>query len=211
MTVCIFGASGKTGQHLVKQALEHEYSVIAVARQASAIQQSSPTMSTIEADVLVPDSLAFLAKLTDKDHVVVALGSKELKGNVVRSEGMKNIIEALQKAGIKPRLSVISAAGVHESAKQLGLFSKIIAKLMLGSVMREHALQETIVENSGLPFTIFRPSGLVDKNASKRFQIVTEEVLKPTTIERAALANGIIGSLKTTDWVGQKLTLTRRP
>lgn len=124
---------------------------------------------------------------------------------------MQNTVEALKQAGIKPRVSLISAAGTNESWSQLDWISKAFAKILLPAVMREHEEQEQHLIDSGLPYTIFRASGLVDKKPNDRFQIVTEGKMKPATIERLALANCILGGLSSDEWLNQKLTITGQP
>ncbi len=211
MKICVFGASGKTGHQIVNLAVQQQHEVIAVARNAGSVGQLSPLITPVAADVLSPESLSFLTDYQDIDHIIIALGSKALRGDPVRSRGTQNIVEALKQAGIKPRVSLISAAGTHESWSQLDWISKAFAKILLPAVMREHEEQEQHLIDSGLPFTIFRASGLVDKKPNDRFQIITEGKMKPATIERFALANCIVGGLSSDEWLNQKLTVTGRP
>ena len=206
--ICVFGASGKTGKHLVEMALAQGSEVLAVARQVSSISARGPSVTAIAADVLVADSLAFLQGHKHIDHVIVALGSKALKADPVRTEGTLNILAALKQAGLAPRVSLISAAGCHQSWQQLTWVSKLFAKLLLPAVMREHEAQEQALINSGLPYTIFRPSGLVDKKANLSFQLINSGKMKPATIERTALASCILSGLDNDTWVNKALTVT---
>jgi len=52
MNVVIFGATGKIGKELVKQALENDFNVTAVTRSASKVEVQHPRLRIKEGDVL---------------------------------------------------------------------------------------------------------------------------------------------------------------
>jgi len=208
LKICVFGASGKTGQRLVELAIAQGHTVIAVARKPESIKLRSSAITTITADVLSAESLTFLHEHKDIDHVIVALGSKALKGDPVRSQGTANILTALKQAGVTPRISLVSAAGTHESWDQLNWISKLFAKILLPAVMSEHEAQEQTLIDSGLPYTIFRAAGLVDKKANGDYQIVKAGKMSPSTIERSALAACMLKGLSDDSGRNKALTVT---
>lgn len=52
MKILVFGASGKTGKHVVEQALEAGHSVTAFVRDPTKLPSSHPNLRLIQADVL---------------------------------------------------------------------------------------------------------------------------------------------------------------
>ncbi len=204
----ILGASGKTGRHLVQQALDAGHTVTAVVRDPDAFPPRHERLTVLQADVTNGPSLRVLRAGPEVDHLVVALGSRELWGNTVRSEGTAHGVGVFAHGDARPRVWVISAAGVGDSWEQLGVVGKLFARLLLPSVMKEHARQEEVVRASGLPFTILRASGLADGDAPGGYQVVERGKLPRTSIERAALATCLLDHLDDEAWLGRALTVT---
>lgn len=58
MRIAVIGAAGRTGRHVVEQALSREHHVVAVARRPEAIAMEHRGVTKVAADVLGTDSLA---------------------------------------------------------------------------------------------------------------------------------------------------------
>lgn len=208
MNICIVGASGKTGQLIAQQALKAEHKVIGLARHLDCFN-GNDKVTALTCDVCDINSLKNIKhQLEQVEHFIIALGSKDLWGNTSRSVGTANIIEVAKTLHHKPQIWVISAAGVLESWQQLGFVSKLFAKLLLPSVMKEHEVQELSVMHSDLPYTILRASGLSDKQSGQGSQIVSTGKLPTSTIERIAIADCIIDNLNNEDWINQAKIIT---
>ena len=74
--------------------------------------------------------------------------------------------------------------------------------------MSEHEAQEQTLIDSGLPYTIFRAAGLVDKKANGDYQIVKAGKMSPSTIERSALAACMLKGLSDDSGRNKALTVT---
>jgi len=209
MKLCIFGVTGKTGSIITEHALKAGHTVIAPVRNPDVLKIQHNQLQAIKCDVLSEGDLSFIAQQGDIEHFIIALGTKDLWGNTVRSDGTKHIVEAINSANpCSSKVTVISAIGVAESWSQLGIINKLFAKLLLPSVMKEHALQEQAVKQSGLPYTIFRASGLGNKSEDYKYTIVESGKLQNSKISRYALAVCILDNLNNKEWLNCAKSVT---
>jgi uncharacterized protein YbjT (DUF2867 family) len=160
MKLIIFGSTGSVGQHVVEQALEQGHHVTAFSRNPAALAYSHANLSTITGDVFDPQSVA--AAIQGHDAVLVSLGSLKWK-NKVRSVGTRNIVQGMQQHGVK-RLICQTTLGVGDSEGNLNFYWKyIMFGLLLRPFYKDHIIQEGIVKNSGLDWTIVRPGSFTDE------------------------------------------------
>jgi uncharacterized protein YbjT (DUF2867 family) len=116
MKIAVVGATGRTGQQVVEQALARGDDVIAVARHPETLPQGGPGMISAVADVL--DRAALAGALAGADAVVSAAGiGASRQPTAVYSEGTANILRAMDAHGIS-KLAVISAVPAGPRAEQ---------------------------------------------------------------------------------------------
>ena len=138
MKIIIFGATGSIGRQVVSQALEQGHIVTAFARHADKVGIQHQNLSLASGDVMDPVSVERV--LAGQDAVLVSIGAGR-KGQV-RSEGTRNIINAMKKAGVR-RLICQSSLGVGDSRANLNAFWKyIMFGLLLRPAYADHTLQE---------------------------------------------------------------------
>ena len=110
MRLAIIGATGGTGQELVKQALASGHSVKVLVRSPEKVTVKHDRLEVVKTD-LFNESAAMLAeKLEGSEVVLSALGNRTLGITQLYSEGTKQLVAAVQHARIK-RLLVISSIG----------------------------------------------------------------------------------------------------
>ena len=168
--VCILGGTGLTGSAIIRKALNDGVEVLALVRNPNNLDLSDEKLTITRSEITEFESADVLQEISKCDHVVIALGSKKLWGDTIRSEGTKNILNALKKADHKPRIWCISAAGVGDSMSQLSLMNRMLIFTLLNRVINEHNLQEQIIIESGLPYTILRPTGLTSRPETGKYQ-----------------------------------------
>lgn len=158
MRIAVFGATGTVGRHIVEQALARGYEVTALTRDAGRITRTHERLRIVEGDVLDPGAVE--RAVSGQDAVLVALGNGR-KG-VVRAEGTRTIIEAMNRTGVK-RLICQSTLGAGDSRPNLNFVWKyLMFGLLLRPAYADHQQQETYVRASGLDWTIVRPSAFTD-------------------------------------------------
>lgn len=166
MNVIVFGATGSVGRHLVAQALQQDHRVTAFARHADSLEIEHDKLIKLAGDVL--DPAAVEAALAGQDAVMITLGAGRKGG--VRAQGTRNIVAAMQRRGLG-RLICQSTLGAGDSRQQLNFFWKrIMFGLLLRPAYLDHQLQEALVRESGLDWTIVRPAAFTDGPLSANYR-----------------------------------------
>jgi putative NADH-flavin reductase len=162
MKLVIFGSTGSIGHQLVAQALEQGHTVTAFARNPAKIEIEHVNLTAVQGDVL--DSESVKKAVDGQDAVLCSLGAGA--NGTIRSEGTRNIVRAMEKAGIS-RFICLSTLGVGNSRANLNLFWKhIMFGLLLRRAYADHISQEDYIKESLLDWTIVRPGAFTDGNCT---------------------------------------------
>ncbi|TGE21864.1 SDR family oxidoreductase [Hymenobacter aquaticus] len=209
MKILVFGASGATGRQLVQQALDQQFSVTAFVRDPAKLPLKHPNLRVVQGDVLRPDTLE--KAVPGHDAVLLALGvKKNQSGDTTLSDGTQNIIESMQRHGVR-RLICESSLGVGSSKNESGfLFGKIIAPLFLKHIMADKERQEALVQHSGLEWTIVRPAGLTNGKATGGYKIALSfaNAKIKGRVARADVAQFMLQQLSTDAFVGRAVGIS---
>jgi len=205
MKLAIFGASGKTGIELVKQALEKDHAVTALVRDPSRLSIQHDQLDLSTGDVLNPENVSDVVQ--GQDAVVCVLGSSDLKKTTIRSQGTVNIIQAMKQHGLQ-RFIVVSAMGTGDSWDTLSAANKFFYATVLKSSREDHEAQEAAVKESGLDWTIIRPSGLTGEQKTGEYEVGEGIPAKTSRIARADVADLILKELEQDAFVGKAVTIT---
>jgi putative NADH-flavin reductase len=208
--ICVLGATGQTGGAIVNEALNNGVQVLALVRNPSKMTVEHDLLTVVKAEVTDFGSADILPRIAECDHVVIALGSKKLWGDSIRSEGTKHMLDAATRSGNNPRIWCISASGVGDSLDQLNLMNRMLIFTLLNRVMKDHAIQEQAIINGGLPYTILRPTGLTNESATGKYELVSEGKLKTSQISRADIAHCIVANLDQDDLLNKAICITKR-
>ncbi|WP_069164785.1 NAD(P)-dependent oxidoreductase [Nocardia altamirensis] len=199
MKIAVFGATSTVGRLVVEQALAEGHEVTAFTRSAASIGQRHERLHVVEGDVL--DTHSVERAVTGQDAVLVSLGAGR-KG-VIRAEGTRAVIEAMNRAGVK-RLIVQTTLGVGDSKPNLNFVWKY---LMFGMLLRaayaDHELQEVYVQASDLDWTIVRPSAFTDGPRTRAFRrgFPGDEKGLSLKISRADIADFMLEQLNDTTYL----------
>jgi putative NADH-flavin reductase len=156
MNLVVFGASGGTGQEIIKQALEQGHEVTAFVRDPKKLQIKDSRLHIIEGDAL-KDQPTIAVAIAAKDAIICALGvANSLRSAGLIAGGLAAIVPAAKKHGVR-RLILISAFGVGESSRNAPLVPRLMYRLLLGDIYRDKKAGEDIVKVSGLDWTILHP------------------------------------------------------
>lgn len=154
MNLLIFGASGKTGHELVRQALELGHHVTAFVRTPSKLKLSHTRLKVDQGDVGNYPAVAEAVK--GHDAVLSALGaSSPFRYDRAVVDGMKNIVRAMEQEGVR-RLIYLSAINVRGSRKHAGLILRVVATTLLRTETKGHEAREHIIAASRLDWTMVR-------------------------------------------------------
>ena len=202
MRVIVFGATGKTGRHVSRLALDRGHEVTAFGRSADRLDPE-PGLSASKGDVLEPGAVA--TAVEGHDGAIVCLGSTGLRDSTTLAAGTANIVAAVDNHGVG-RLVVLSAAGVGDSWSQIPWSSRLAFRTMLRNILADHRAQEAVVEGSKADWTIVRSAVLTDKPATGA---VTATKTGPTKrISRTDVAGYLVDQLTDASLARQAISVT---
>lgn len=203
MKLVIFGATGSIGRQVVEQALAQGYTVTAFARNLAKLNMQHPNLKLVQGDVR--EHLTVYQAVQGQDAVVCVLGSGQKLTGTVRSEGTRQIIHAMQQAGVH-RLICQSTLGAGDSWGNLNFYWKtVMFGFLLRNVFADHQRQEAAVKQSQLDWTIVRPSAFIDglHTGQYRAGFPSTDQTTQLKISRADVADFIIKQLGSDTYLHQ--------
>lgn len=167
MKLLVFGSTGGTGRWIVEQALSQGHDVAAFVRSPEKLGISNASVEVIRGDVMEADSVEVAVQ--GREAVLSALGAG-FRRSTLRTEGTRNIVRAMEKAGVR-RLVSQSSLGVGDSRDLLPFHYKYgIVPLLLRHAFADHEGQEAVIRGSGLDWTIVRPGNLTDDGRTEEYR-----------------------------------------
>ena len=201
MKIAVVGSTGGSGREIVKQALAAGHDVTAFARSPEKLGDIHNDRLTIsKGDVHNYNDVE--VAILGQDAVLCALGNPTLKPDKTTSEGTRNIVRAMTEHGVR-RFICETSLGVGDSREQAGFFfSKIIIPTLLKNAIADKEIQEQIIRESGLDWTIIRPGGLTDGERTGNYRAGLDRDISGR-ISRADVADFMLRQLESDEFIGK--------
>jgi putative NADH-flavin reductase len=204
MKILIYGATGSTGQELVKRALALGHHVTAFVRNPQKLDIHSSNLTIVRGEL---DDQQLITQTTEgQDAVLSALGSSSMfKYDKAVVTGVKTIVNAMERKKVG-RFIYLSFAGVSESRNKAGFVIKYIAPMLLSTEIARHEDAEKAIKKSTLNWTIVRPPTLTNGRPAVHFR-AGENIYKRGligSISRADVADFMIRQLTDESFVRKK-------
>lgn len=188
MRVLVVGAHHGVGAHVVRIARERGMDV-----------------TPFDGDVL--DAEAVARAVGGQEAVISTLGPRKGSAPDLCSRGTRNIVSAMEATGVD-RLVQVTGAMIGHPRKKLGLLYRGILALVPKEQIEDRRLQERIVVDSGLDWTLVRPTRLTDEPPRGRWRDADDaHVGALAHIARADVAEALVRALERDDAVGCAWTL----
>lgn len=203
MKVILFGATGKTGELVVQQALEAGLEITAFVRNPQKMKTSHPLLHVIEGDAL--DRNAVSNAMEGQNAVISCLGSNTgLKKSTVLGEMGTNIVHAMKEKNVS-RIVYLASAGIDKEIP--GVSGKLVMKL-LGKVLADHRTAVDAIKANQLDWTIARPMSLNDGPLIGSYREDFKGVPKNgRAISRADVAHFLLRSLEDQKYSKQSVAI----
>jgi uncharacterized protein YbjT (DUF2867 family) len=207
----VFGAAGRTGQHLVQLAANAKHEVTAFVRTPSKLGPVPEGVKVVQGDAR--DAKAVEDAMAGQEGALIAVGGADRKQTTIREDTVRNVIAGMKKHGGK-RIAFLSASGVGDSlaqAKKLSfLYGSILIPLLLKHPFADAVKAEDLLKASGLEWVSVRAVGLTNGPPKRDVTAITDgstEGLK-ITIPRADVARFMLISMTDDRYVGKAPTLS---
>jgi putative NADH-flavin reductase len=200
MKLVVIGATGRSGRRLVDRAVEAGHTVTAFAPEPAKLGDQSERLITLAGDVL--DAGAVKEAIMGSEAVVSALGVAKRTTTTLFSDGIRNIVAAMDASGVR-RLVCVSAAGLA-IGPHLGLPRQLFAEFVIERIMRnvylDLARMEDEVALSDLDYTVVRAGRLTEGPYTGTYRTaVNASIRRPGPLSRADLAGYVLGHLGAQD------------
>jgi putative NADH-flavin reductase len=201
-TVALFGATGRTGGHVLALLLARGDRVRALVRDPSRLS-SAPGLTAIAVDATDPATVA--DTLAGADAAISCLGMADIsQPSTLFSGAVRTIVAAMQAAGPR-RYVMIAGAGTlphPEGGFRAGRRTSEVLKNVVAEYLRNFAT----LDASTLDWTLFCPGNLID-GASDAYETKPEDWPglpgRPTMLP--ALASALVAGLDRSDRVRRRI------
>ncbi len=192
-TLAVFGGSGRTGRHVIEQALEGGHVVRVLARSANSIRSSGAGLTIVEGDVLDPAAVDRV--IAGSDTVISTIGQVKGSPATLQTDGIRNITEAMARHGIR-RIVSLSGGGLPDPAndrpKAADRIIRILLRLLSPRVLADAEGHLRVLRDSGLDWTVVRGPRLQDKPRTGTYRVGWVGVESSTTLGREDLAEFLL-------------------
>ena len=172
MKIVIFGAAGATGRIVVERALAQGHEVTAFDLHTAPLTVQHPKLTLIQGDIFNLSQVE--AAIAGQDVVISVLGVRPGITIPVCSEGTKNIIEAMQKRGVKRFICqsgfvVAALDGEWREVPYLPIILPFFPKVK--AMFADKVLQEQEIRQSDLDWIIVRPARLTEGPRTGEYKV----------------------------------------
>jgi putative NADH-flavin reductase len=162
MKLLILGASGRTGQHLVQQALSAGHQVTALVRNPQKLDVKDDALTVVQGDVT--DAAAVSKAAAGNEVVLSALGPTRTSGEDMLQTAVRNTIAAMQEHGMR-RVIVVTGAGVSDPQDNPQFWNRIMSgllNLLAKRVLADSLGAANLLRASDVDWTMVRVPVLTD-------------------------------------------------
>jgi len=195
MNLLVFGATGATGQQVVRLALSQGHAVTAFARNPGALPKNEKRLRVVVGDI-TRDTPRIIEAVSGQDVVISALGRRNsFRSDHLIERSMQAIVPAMERAGVR-RLIVVSAFGVGESRRDAPLIPRIMYRVLLNDIFADKKAAEDRVRGSNVDWTFIYPVLLTDGPATGAYRVGERLQLRGLPkISRSDVAHFILAEL----------------
>lgn len=194
MKLLIMGATGMVGKEVVKQGLQRGHEITAVARNALDTVSEDPNLTTVAADILVPDAIAPLTEGVDAVISTVGIGTSKVP-TLIYSEGARNLLSGMAQHGVARIVLVSSEVAdhwAHQNLFKLWFLFPVLQRF-LGASYDDMRRMDTVLWESDSRWTTVRAPRIRNKSGIGDYRLDTGKSLpRGLSITAADIATALL-------------------
>ena len=196
MRVLIIGASRGIGLETARQALEAGYGVRTFARSSAANLNSNSSLENFRGDALNVEDVKTVLVGVDVVIQTLGVGIGELFRPVhLFSEATEILIGAMKTQKVK-RLICVTGFGAGDSRASISCLQRLPFQVVFGRAYDDKSLQEQLIKDSELDWTIARPGVLTSGRRTNHYKVLSEA---------SQFRNGIISRANVADFLVRQI------
>ncbi|XP_012681948.1 flavin reductase (NADPH)-like [Clupea harengus] len=220
MRIAVLGATGQTGQYLVKQAIQKGYGVTAVVRNPGKLLVCHENLKVVKGDVFSKDSLK--RHLEGHDAVISCLGFpiSPLFGVTGYTKSMRAVVCAAQEVGVNRVITMTSWYTDPNSLTGTASVFRLFLLTTIQSVLSNmYEMEHYLKQVNNIDWTVVRPPGLRNEPATAKEFLTREGYFVPDSsglpIGRHAVARGdvsrfMLSVLDSNSWIKRGVAITTK-
>jgi putative NADH-flavin reductase len=182
MKLTVFGATGRTGRHLLAEGARRRHQLTACTRRPQALGDPTALAAVVQGDARDPHTVRTAIDGADAVISTIAGGTRQNPHRL--ADTTRVITQAMADLGVR-RLVVTSAYPIIVEEPPLAM---ALLRRLLATPYNDNVAMEQLVAASGLDWTIVRLNRLTNKAASGRIHTSRGLLVKPRAIARADAA-----------------------
>ncbi len=182
MKITVFGATGRTGRHVLAEGLRRGHQMTAFTRHPQALDDPTALAAVVHGDARDPDAVR---KAIDSADAGISTIAGAVRNDPHRLADIARVLtQAMADRGVR-RLVVTSAYPIIVDNPPLAM---AVLRRLLATPYADNAAMEQLVVTSGLDWTIVRLNRLTNKPATGTVHTSRGLLAKPHGIARADAA-----------------------
>jgi putative NADH-flavin reductase len=202
MRVLVLGATGSVGRLVVEEAVVRGHEVTVLARHADKLGALARRVRLVHGDAL--DVAAVSGAAAGQQAVLYALGAGNVRETTLFSESTRILLNAMAEAQVR-RLIGVTGVGAGETKGHGGfLYDRILYPLFTKGVYADKDVQEALIRQSGLDWTIVRPASFRTRTPTGSLRVVTNVAgVTLRKVSRLEVATFLLDELEQNRYVRQ--------
>ena len=210
MNILIIGATGGTGQAIVREACAQGHAATALVRSQANAVALLPGATLVVGDARNKEAVS--RALEGCEVVLSALGTRQInlfRPVTMMSEATRVLVDAMTDRGAA-RLVCITGVGAGDSVGHGGfVYDRLIKPIVLRTIYEDKDRQEAVIRESGLEWVIVRPTVLSDGPATGRIRATTDLAdIHGGRISRADVATFVVAQASSSEWLWKTPLIT---
>jgi len=201
VNIVVFGATGQTGRLLAERAVRAGHDVTAFARDPARMTLVHDRLRVVGGDVL--DAASVNRAVVGQNAVLSALGSSARNPEPVLSDGVRHVLDAMERHGVR-RIVAVSAAGAlgEPAGFWVGNLGLRIFRMWLPEVYREHRKILEELQRRDVDWTAVRAVLLTNGPPKGRYRVAVQGIPRwGFRISRADVADFMIRQLTSDEFL----------
>lgn len=206
--ICIFGADGRTGKLVVKEAQSQGYSVVAFVYSDIKEEDRVLGVEYVKGDIL--DSTDVGKVIAGCDAVISVVGHIKGSDPLMQTKGISNIVSAMKNAGIK-RIVSLTGTGVREKGDVVSVADRIltfIIRLLDKERVIDGILHAKVLKESNLDWSILRVMKLGGIGSVLDYNLTSHGPVELLS-HRNRVAAVLVDMLRAKEWIKKSPILSK--
>lgn len=196
MQVTVFGAAGKTGEHVVRLLRKRGETVVAFVHRHDPFE-GLHGVRRVRGDVR--DPAAVQRAIKGSDAVISCVGSWKSRHKDILTATMQSLVPAMERQGVSRIISLTGAdaQAPYEETNELSWLRPMLV-LFAGKIVRDGEEHMRLLADSSLDWTVLR-SPIMNNRGAKGYTLTNAHGNPFATIRREAVATALVDQLYLTN------------